>query len=53
MDEETRDRVLGLLDRPIVSLTVREGAFLLSALDEYEEELLGLMPELAFLVGPG
>lgn len=49
MDEETRARVLELLDRPIASLTVREGALLLSAFDEHEDEVLALMPEIARL----
>lgn len=51
MDETTKARVLELLDRPIASLTVREGAFLLMALDEHEDEVLELMPEIAGLVG--
>jgi hypothetical protein len=52
VDEETKARVLELLDRPIASLTVREGAFLLTALDEHEEEVLDLVPEIALLLGP-
>lgn len=50
MDETTKARVLELLDRPIAALTVREGAFLLTALDEHEDEVLALMPEMAVLL---
>ncbi len=50
MDEETREKVLRLLDRRLVDLTVREGAFLLSALEAHEDEILGLVPELRALL---
>lgn len=51
MDEATKARVFELLDRPIASLTVREAAFLLTAVDQHEDEVLDLMPELVGLIG--
>lgn len=50
MDDETRARVLELLDRPLASLTVREGLFLVAMIEEHEDELAALVPELAVLL---
>lgn len=50
MDEATKTRVLELLDRPVVELTVRELALLLGVLDVHEAEVLELCPELAPLL---
>lgn len=43
MDEETKERVLSIFDKPIVELTVRDFFFLMKVSDENDDALLELV----------